>query len=408
MTDAEYQEIRAHNVIHNAVVNVTDDCNLRCPYCFTESNKRVIELSTMKAAIRFLIKESSRIPDLSAKPSICFFGGEPMMQFDHIIVPTVEWTEETGLREQYGLSFSMTTNGTLLTERRLQWLSKHNIHILLSIDGDKETQDSQRPGPNNSSSFDILGPKLPTLLKYFPDVIFRSTLEPYNVTRIYENYQFAKGIGFSHYFITPNSFAEWSTEQIKTALKQLSFIAASMYQDIKNGSQPLIWDELLKFISLCFHANKTSTATSTDTLKNCGTGIKSVGIATNGDINGCQEHNTYLEHDIFYIGNIYDGVDVERHKNLLEAYLALPHPICKENPDLCNSCSFYHDCPQHFCPSHNLFSGATITENPMVVCMWKRFVKDLAYTILEQTVAEENQNMIRFLEAHLVPHQCST
>lgn len=77
----------------------------------------------------------------------------------------------------------------------------------------------------------------------------------------------------------------------------------------------------------------------------------------------------YLEHNIFYIGNIYDGTDAERHKKLLETYLVLSHPICKGNPDLCNPCSFYSDCPQHFCSSHNLLSGSTITENPIVVCM---------------------------------------
>ena len=80
MTNFEYQCLRDNTVIHNAVINVTDDCNLRCPYCFTKANKRVIDMETMKAAINFVLNECKRT-EQDVIPSIYFFGGEPMMQF---------------------------------------------------------------------------------------------------------------------------------------------------------------------------------------------------------------------------------------------------------------------------------------------------------------------------------------
>lgn len=393
MTNFEYQSLRDNTVIHNAVINVTDNCNLRCPYCFTKPNKRVIDMETMKAAINFVLNECKRT-EQDVIPNIYFFGGEPMMQFEQVIVPTVEWTEKSGIRDKYKIQYGMTTNGTLLSEKSLDWLANHGVNILLSIDGDKVTQDSQRPGPTNSSSFDLLAPKLPLILKYFPAVTFRSTIEPYNAERIYENYLFARDSNFQNFYLTPNIFAEWSINRIVTALEQLSFIADKMYQDISKGNRPLVWNELVLFMQSCFSEKKAKKIE----LNHCGIGIDSVGIAANGDINGCQEHNTYHEHDMFYIGNVFDGINEERHRQLLTTYQSIPHPVCREEPSLCEKCSFYVDCVQHFCPSHNLLMGRGAAENTLVTCMWNKFVKDLAFILLERIVAEKNDRMVRFLE----------
>lgn len=394
MTDSQYQELRNTMPIYNAVINVTDNCNLRCPYCFTECNKRVIDMGTMKAAIGFIINEIERIPGTEAKPGINFFGGEPMLHYDDIIVPTVEWAEESGIRDKYKMSFGMTTNGTLLTEERLQWLADHEVNILLSIDGDKETQDSQRPGPNGTSSFDILAPKLPLIIKYFPLVTFRSAIEPYNVDKMFDNYLFARSNNFINYFITPNVHADWSLENIEKAMEQLSLIGFTMYRDITNGIQPLVWNELLTAIKTCFFPHNDNEIS----FNHCGIGTNTMGVSANGDINGCQEHNTYVEHDIFHIGNIFTGIDSVKHRRLLAAFKEQKHPVCKEMPHLCDNCSFYNDCAHNYCPSHNLTRGVAAIENSLVTCMWKRFVKDLAYTILEQIVEDKNQVMIDFLE----------
>lgn len=394
MTEKEYQALRANVVIQNAVVNVTDDCNLRCPYCFTEANRRVISLNTMKTAIQFLISECTRIPSITPSPSVYFFGGEPMLHFEDIIVPTVVWSEESGLRKQHNISFGMTTNGTLLTEGKLEWLAAHDVGILLSMDGDRLTQDSQRPGPNGTSSFDMLAPKLPSIIKYFPNTTFRSTIEPYNVEHLHENYMFARKSGFKNYFVTPNTLTAWTTEQIKALLEQLSLIAKTMYEDISDGIQLLIWNEFASSLGACF----TQKVNREIGFNHCGIGTTTVGIAVNGDINGCQEHNTYIDHDIFYIGNIFDGIDSGRHQQLLSAYSALPHPVCKENPSLCDSCSFYDDCAGHFCPSHNLLVGSKVVENSLVSCVWNNFVKELSFIILEQTASENNAQMISFLK----------
>lgn len=142
----EYRKYRSKVGIQHAIVNLTDQCNLRCPYCFTCHNERKASLDVLKGTVDFLIKEGERVGyPKQAEKSIAFFGGEPMLMYDSLIVPFIHWIEDSGVAKEYNFTFSITTNGTLLNEERIKFLWSHNIPILLSIDGAKETQDNQRP-----------------------------------------------------------------------------------------------------------------------------------------------------------------------------------------------------------------------------------------------------------------------
>lgn len=389
MTDKEYQDIRDNYCIYNAIVNLTDNCNLRCPYCFTEHNTRKIDMGTMKAAISFILKEVDR-SDKKLIPSIAFFGGEPMLRYEDIIKPTIYWAEETGLVKNYNLRFTMTSNGTLFNEENLKFLSDHQVGLLLSMDGDKYTQDNQRPGVNGQSSFDMINTDL--ILKYYPGVTFRSAIEPRNVSHMLENYIFARNKGFKNYFITPNLYAEWTDDQLKIAMEQLACIAQVIYNDVSTDQTPLEWNDFKQTIQELFIPNEYKIDYG-----HCGIGTVSVGISTNGDLNGCQEHNTYIDHDIFYIGNIFTGIDKEKHKRLLSAFREKDHPVFKDNPNRCNSCEFYNHCASHFCPSYNMGNGSLIV-NCKANCYWKQFVYNLALIWVQQAEIENNKKVLAYIE----------
>ena len=394
MTEQEYINIRNNIPLTNAVINLTDNCNLRCPYCFTEHNIRTMDFGTLKSSIMFILNGLDKF-ESHKPPCFNFFGGEPMLHYDDLIKPSIEWVEENGLREKYKINFGMTTNGTLLNEERIKWLKQHEVSILLSIDGAKYTQDKQRPTVDGKSSFEMVEKNIPTLLTYFPYTTFRSAIEPENVEFMYENYLYARKMGFLNYFITPNVSAQWSIEDIQKACEQLSLISTTIYRDISQGYTPLIWGNLMTNIRHIFENNSDA---QTISYNHCGIGTASVGIATNGDLYGCQEHNTYINHDIFYIGNIFTGIDPIKHRRLLSEYAATKHPVCKNNPNLCEKCSFYNDCAGNYCPSHNIGNGNRAIENDLISCVWKSFTRDLAILFLEETANTHNQKVINFLE----------
>ena len=66
--------------------------------------------------------------------SITFFGGEPTLLWDELIEPLVAYSKD---KYPGRVKFGITTNGTLLNEKRIDFLKENNIPPLLSIDGHK-------------------------------------------------------------------------------------------------------------------------------------------------------------------------------------------------------------------------------------------------------------------------------
>jgi uncharacterized protein len=205
-------------------LNVTDDCNLTCPYCFTNQSPNYMTLDTAKKVIdqvyeNFFIK--MKILTYQKMPEkICiihFFGGEPLLCYDSIIVPLIEYckTEKNDI-----FIFKITTNGTLLDDEKINFFLLNNVEIFLSIDGNKETQNFNRPCKDQtSSSFDLINNNLEYLLERFPDITFRSTIYAPTVHNLFNNYKFAKEKGFKRYLAIPDRITDLWTEEKKLILK---------------------------------------------------------------------------------------------------------------------------------------------------------------------------------------------
>ena len=116
-------------------LNMAQGCNLRCTYCFAGEGdygvKGMMSFETARKVLEFFARGRARF-------DIVFFGGEPMLNFD-VIKQVVAWCETQTCK----FHFSMTTNGTLLNEERLQWLKEKRFAINWSYDG-KGLQNRQR------------------------------------------------------------------------------------------------------------------------------------------------------------------------------------------------------------------------------------------------------------------------
>jgi uncharacterized protein len=131
----KYENYNQH--IQHIMLNVTDQCNFRCRMCFCDWQDNYMTPEIADKAIELALKRKSPRVD---KITINFFGGEPLMNFNLIKYVVEKWEKKC--------EFSMTTNGSLLTNEILDYLKEHKVGLLLSIDGDKETQDYNRPFRN--------------------------------------------------------------------------------------------------------------------------------------------------------------------------------------------------------------------------------------------------------------------
>jgi len=127
------REIKAD--ITSVSLNMAQGCNLRCTYCFAGEGdygkKAMMSAATAVRALELLARGKDRF-------QVLFFGGEPMLNFA-VIEQVVAWCETQTTR----FTYSMTTNGTLLTGEKLAWLREKGFAITLSYDG-KGLQAKQR------------------------------------------------------------------------------------------------------------------------------------------------------------------------------------------------------------------------------------------------------------------------
>ena len=93
-----------------------------------------------KRAVDFLIKMSG--PRQHCE--IDFFGGEPLLNWD-VVKQTVEYIES--IQEQHNKIFklTLTTNGMLLTQDKIDYVNEHKLSLVLSLDGRESVHNAMRP-----------------------------------------------------------------------------------------------------------------------------------------------------------------------------------------------------------------------------------------------------------------------
>jgi radical SAM protein with 4Fe4S-binding SPASM domain len=119
------------NGLHTLCLNITSACNLRCHYCYASagSNKdrKLISLA--------------HIDELAADAKACgakkvvLSGGEPFFRRD--------WKEVFAVFDKLGYQLSVSSNGTLISEKHLEILSGiHSLMFQISLDGVEDTVDA--------------------------------------------------------------------------------------------------------------------------------------------------------------------------------------------------------------------------------------------------------------------------
>jgi uncharacterized protein len=135
--------LRGHKQ-RNLMLMVHTSCNLACSYCYevgsgfhgsggAMSIERAIEL------VEDYIARAGERRQLA----VTFFGGEPLLNFP-VVQAVVEYLERRGGELGKSFAWSLTTNGTLLSEERVAYLVRKGFTVMVSLDGDPKKADRHR------------------------------------------------------------------------------------------------------------------------------------------------------------------------------------------------------------------------------------------------------------------------
>lgn len=179
--------------IQSISFQLTQNCNLSCEYCYqqfnkTQDNNKELDYKNLKDALGILLSKSKK------RIKINFTGGEPLLKFDLIrrIVKDIR-----GIKDKE-IHLKLTTNGTLLNQKIIEFLSDNKFSILVSCDN-----------LLNELRFksSILNVKLlnniKKLNKYDCDFSARMTIHPDYVQNLFDDFIILRRLGFSRFEIQP-------------------------------------------------------------------------------------------------------------------------------------------------------------------------------------------------------------
>lgn len=181
----------AIGILPQISIPVTDNCNLRCQYCYFRAGDEDKRRSQSKEEIKcyvdaylrrignYKVRNKENYIDVSIAG-----GGEPTVEFDTFQY-AISYCEEVFPKEGLTPRFSMPTNG-VYGQRVREFIADHFYQVSLSMDGPQFIQDKHRPLKNGDSSFKWVY----DTAKYFYDCklpyAFRATVSAYSVNYLKE------------------------------------------------------------------------------------------------------------------------------------------------------------------------------------------------------------------------------
>jgi uncharacterized protein len=158
-------------------VAVTRACNFRCVYCYQDHPVEHMSFDTAEALLRFALQ---RLPPRTAL-YVTWFGGEPLLNVEIIEFLSRRLKAICDDKECSYDTF-MVTNGYRLTLNMARRLAELGIgDYQISIDGDQDYHDRQRPLAGGQGTFDTLMKNLSEVAKEVSSITVRINLLHENI-----------------------------------------------------------------------------------------------------------------------------------------------------------------------------------------------------------------------------------
>lgn len=376
--------------LQRVVLNVTNQCNLACTYCYeysedkiqqSEGKPKYMSKEVAESAIEMLIRESPGRKGIH----VTFFGGETLLNFP-VLRSTVQYAKQKAAEAGKQIEFSLTTNATLLTEEIVEFFSEHRFGVTVSIDGDKELNDRMRVFHDGRGSYEVIAPKIKNLLKRHRtnSIGARVTLTSgvSDVRRIYRHLTGELGfdaVGFSPATASPD---------------RLYHIGAKKMDNILDAFAELAWE----YRDHAVEGRSHGFSNVSDTLKElnsgvskaypCGAGLGLLGVSTGGDIGLCHR---FVDSPVGKMGHVKNGgVDHDARREFLSTHhigARYDCHTCWARPVCAGGC--YHEAYIHY--------GDTSAAN-LHYCDWIRGWNDLCLQIYGEISVRNPSFLERFSE----------
>jgi uncharacterized protein len=182
--DIEYIRLKSSNMLSCAIINLTENCNMRCKYCGYHDERYIngnplkdIDEDTLQRTLDFIVAHSVDSYDTT----VSFFGGEPLLRFD-LIKFAIEYLENRNHRG-HKYDYRLTTNGTLLDSDVIDYFVNKDVKCTISLDGPIFIHDRYRVYEGGNPTYVDVIKNLKRIARRFPiyyekNISFNAVISP--------------------------------------------------------------------------------------------------------------------------------------------------------------------------------------------------------------------------------------
>jgi uncharacterized protein len=305
---------------------IAEDCNLRCEYCFADGgdygkgDRKLMSFDTAKTAIDFLITHSYGRDNLE----VDFFGGEPLLNWD-VVKETVKYGREQEKLHNKNFRFTITTNGVLLDDEKIDFINTEMSNVVLSLDGRKNIHDRMRIFEDGEGSYDAVIENFKKLVQKRggKDYYIRGTFTKHNL-------DFSKDV----LAIYDEGFTQISVEPV--------IASADKSYAITEKELPAIFSEYEKLSKIIINNHRSSEPRmnffhfSVDLwngpcvikrLRGCGCGNEYCAVSPDGTIYPCHQFSGV---ERYRMGNVHHNTFDFETKNEFASANVMTKPDCND------------------------------------------------------------------------------
>ena len=239
----------------------------------------------------------------------------------------------------------MTSNATLLDDRRLELLKRHRIRPTFSLDGIGASHDRHRKTIDSQGSFRFIEENIARLLQ-LPDAIIRLTVTPETAPELDTSVRWLVEQGFQQISISPVIEAEWRVESLQDYYDAWNRVYEYQAELLRQRPDTRRITNIFKMSANLRSSGKREWG--------CGAARNMVAIDASGDLFPCHRFVGYSKAGFdATIGTIFDGFrDSRRHRyigaNRIDAHSGCGSGLFDQDVPTeqraCGSCSFAGVC----------------------------------------------------------------
>lgn len=279
-------------------LDLAGSCNLDCVYCFEKeipTRNGPMSSETAKASVNFLLARAGE----ATRVALHFGSGEPLLNFG-LLQEVVAYSEDRAAAQGKQVEFHLTTNGTLVTEAKAEFIAAHPFFVRLSMDGPYHNRTRPRIGGKSSyeaaeQGFLALRDRLRERLTV--NVVYCQGM------RVQDIYLWATALGIANLEVIKVGVFQRDDVMLTDShlldfRKDLAWILADLRQRVLHGKPIVHYLPITKVLRRLIGPAPAQ--------RYCGVAATYLGVSSSGELYPCFR---YLGLKEYRLGNVVNGAD---------------------------------------------------------------------------------------------------